>query len=467
MTNLKSTEPILTPGTVIHFSGIGGIGMSALAEMLLRTGYTVQGSDLGATPITENLTNLGATLFTGHDADNIQNANLLVYSTAIPAANPERLAATHRNVPQIPRAQLLAELMRSKTGIAISGTHGKTSTTSLTALILRSAGLDPSLIVGGLDRHINSNCHVGTGKFFVAEADESDGSLIYLNPDAAIITNIEPEHLDHYKDLQHISDTFRAFLQKLPPDGFAVLWGDDPNIMALIPHISQRVITYGTSTHNTYQIKNIRPNGFSQQFDLFSRKAHMGTIQLNVPGEHMVLNATGAAAACLELGIEYPQVQSALNQFQGVSRRLEIRFRNPHCMIIDDYAHHPTEIAATLKSIAAIWNGPVTAVFQPHRYSRTQHFLNDFPSALKLADNLVLLPVYAASEEPIPGVDSKKIADQCRKEGMSSVVLQPDIESAIQYLIQQGLNDRLIITLGAGNVWKIAEQLENCLQDQN
>jgi len=443
----------------IHFIGIGGIGMSGLAEILLKLGFFVQGSDLNQSEKTQRLSALGAKIFIGHQREHIGETDVVVYSSAVPMDNPELEAAAHSQVPIIRRAELLAELMRLKYGIAVAGTHGKTTTTSMIAHLLAHADLDPTVVVGGNANNIGTNARIGDGKYFVAEADESDESFLMLVPAIAVITNIEAEHLDHYKGLDHIVKTFGRFLSRIPFFGSAVVCGDDVNIRKLLVEYSRRAVTYGFDTHNDLWADELESNGLQQSFRLHRKKDDLGFFTQRIPGSHMVLNAMAALGVGLELNIGLEQLRTALAEFCGVKRRLEIKGEWNDILIIDDYAHHPTEIRATLQAIRRTWKRPVTAVFEPHRYTRTRYFLNEFADVLSTVDRLVLLPIYAASEPPDPDVSSKILMQQCRSRGLQDISLIENQNDVVDYLARELYPGDILVTLGAGSVFRVGENL--------
>ncbi|MDE3197095.1 MAG: UDP-N-acetylmuramate--L-alanine ligase, partial [Acidobacteriota bacterium] len=388
----------------LHFAGIGGIGMSGIAEVLLNLGYTISGSDLKLSPTTDRLVKLGATVYEGHDAKNVAGAKALVVSSAVDESNPEVQEARRLQIPVIPRGELLAELMRLKYGIAVAGSHGKTTTTSMIATILSHAGLDPTVVVGGKVSSMGgSNARVGKSDFLVVESDESDGSFLKLSPIFAIVTNIDREHLDHYRDIEEIRAAFTEFVNKVPFYGAAILCLDSPNIQTILPSIRRRTITYGRSAQADYRPYDDVPG----KFRLRSRGGELGEFELKVPGDHNVLNATAAIALSIELGVQPDVIREGLANFTGVGRRFEIRGVVNGVTVVDDYGHHPTEIRATLAAARECGHKRIHVVFQPHRYTRTRDLFDEFCGAFRDADSLIVLPIYAASEEPISGVTAE------------------------------------------------------------
>src|SRR5580658_5874443 len=397
----------------LHFAGIGGIGMSGIAEVLLNLGYTISGSDLKLTPTTDRLVKLGATVYEGHDPKNLTGAKALVVSSAVSESNSEIQEARRLGIPVIPRGELLAELMRLKYGIAIAGSHGKTTTTSMVAAILSHAGMDPTVVVGGKAAAMGgSNARVGKSEFLVVESDESDGSFLKLSPILAIVTNIDREHLDHYRDIVEIRGAFTEFVNKVPFYGAAILCLVDENIQTILPEVRRRAITYGRNSQADYQPFDQEPGDFQTRFRLRSRAADLGEFQLNIPGEHNVLNATAAIAASIELHVEPDVIREGLRQFSGVARRFEVRGEARGVAVVDDYGHHPTEIRATLAAAKSCCAGRMHVLFQPHRYTRTLHLLDDFARAFHQADRVLVLDIYAASEHPIEGATSEALVER-------------------------------------------------------
>ncbi|WP_028583002.1 UDP-N-acetylmuramate--L-alanine ligase [Desulfogranum mediterraneum] len=446
----------------IHFVGIGGIGMSGIAELLLNLGYRVSGSDLQSTEITRRLESLGGIIHRGHQAAWVAGADVVVTSTAIAGENPEVVQAREEHIPVIPRAEMLAELMRlKKYGIAVAGSHGKTSTTSLLASILGEAGLDPTVVVGGKVAHLGgSNAKLGEGEFLVAEADESDGSFLKLSPVIEVVTNIDLEHLDYYRDLDHIKEVFLEFINRLPFYGAAVVCFDDENIAQLLPRIRKRTITYGlTEQADIYATRIVSHNGESC-FTVRQRGRDLGEVRLRRPGRHTIYNSLAAIAVGLELEIDFEVIAGALADFQGVERRLEVKGEANGVLVVDDYGHHPTEIRATLDAVREAWpERRLVVAFQPHRYSRTQGLFNDFITAFHRADVLILTDIYPASEAPIEGVSSQALREAIREHGQRQTYLIPELITDPQALLSMVEPNDLVLTLGAGNIVRSGEQL--------
>ncbi len=443
----------------IHFVGIGGIGMSGIAEVLLNLGYQVSGSDLASTDITERLVTLGATVYCGHQKENLQAVNVVVTSTAVRVGNPEVVEAQRQKIPVIPRAEMLAELMRMKYGVAIAGTHGKTTTTSMVATILSHGGIDPTVVIGGRLDSLGSNAKLGQGDFLVAEADESDGSFMKLSPTIAVVTNIDADHLDYYRDLDEIRETFIHFMNKVPFYGMTAICLDDPNIQSCIPQISKRFVTYGLSSQSDLHASALTYEGSRTRFTVNNREGVLGEICLNMPGQHNVLNALAAISVGLELGLTFPTIAEGLNEFGGVQRRFQIKYDQAGIMVVDDYGHHPTEIIATLKAARNGWDKRLVVIFQPHRYSRTQALYDEFMTAFNESDHLVVMEVYAASEDPIPGVEGCDLAAGIAGHGHNDVHFIADSAEIVAHLKNTVKGGDLVLTLGAGSVWKIGEAL--------
>jgi UDP-N-acetylmuramate--alanine ligase len=450
----------------IHFVGIGGIGMSGIAEVLLNLGYAISGSDLVDSEITRRLARLGVRQVIGHRAENVEQADVVVVSSAVTPDNVEVLAAKARKIPVIPRAEMLAELMRMKYGVAVAGSHGKTTTTSLIAAVLAKGGLDPTLVIGGRLNNLGSNAKLGQGEFMVAEADESDGSFLRLNPMVAVVTTIDREHLDYYKDLADIQEAFAHFLDKVPFYGFCVVCGDEPNIRALLPGLTKKVFTYGLQGDVDYSARDIRTQGFGSVFTATRQGAALGSVRLNIPGLHNIRNALAAIATGLELDIPFPPVQDALHEFGGIHRRFEVKGEARGVTIVDDYGHHPTEIEATLHTARLVWpDRRLVVAFQPHRYTRTQALWREFCAPLLSADVVLLTDVYGAGEPYIPGVSSTLIWQGLQEGGHSQAIYVPQDEGLAAEMLKQIRGGDVVLTLGAGDVWKAGEQLLKALQE--
>ncbi len=427
--------------------------MSGLAEVLLELGYRVSGSDLRLSPVTERLTRLGAVIHQGHAAENVRAANAIVVTSAVGGGNPEVDEARRRGIPVIPRGELLAELMRLKFGIAVGGSHGKTTTTSMVATILMHAGLDPTVVVGGMAATMRgSNARVGKSEYLVVESDESDGSFLKLAPILAVVTNIDREHLDHYADLSAILAAFIEFINKVPFYGAAILCLDDPNVQRVLPSVKRRVITYGTSAQSDLRIARSSPGHLASEFHLLRRGQDLGCFRLHVPGAHNISNAAAAAAVALELGVPVEAIREGLEQFAGVDRRFQIKGCERDVTVIDDYGHHPTEIRATLAAARACQYRRVHVLFQPHRYTRTQALMDEFAQAFHQADSVFVLDIYAASEAPIEGVTSEALIHRLTDFGQKSAIYAGSINTGIDAIVATADAGDAIITLGAGNV---------------
>ncbi|MBF0209708.1 MAG: UDP-N-acetylmuramate--L-alanine ligase [Desulfamplus sp.] len=444
----------------IHFVGIGGIGMSGIAEILLSLGYTVSGSDLSSSSITQRLQSLGATVYKAHHKENIGNADVIVTSTAISKENPEVIEAKAKSIPIIPRAEMLAELMRIKYSIAISGAHGKTSTTSMVAQILNIAKFDPTVIIGGLLKSLGSNALHGKGEYIVAEADESDGSFLKYAPAIAVVTNIDLEHLDFYKDIEDIKEKFTQFINSVPFYGLAVLCLDNEHIQNLIPKIQVRYTTFGLSAQADIQARDISFEKSKSIFQVVQHGEPLGYVRLNLSGRHNITNALAAIAVALELKISFETIKCALEKIEGVKRRMDQKGVKNGILVMDDYGHHPTEIRTTLLAIRENWSDRrLVVVFQPHRYTRTAALFDEFTRSFYQSDSLILLPIYAASEAEIEGVNSETLANGIRKYGHKDVSFAPDFESCIAMLLDKIKSGDILLTLGAGNVYALGEKL--------
>ena len=446
----------------IHFVGIGGIGMSGIAELLLNLGYKVSGSDMKRSDITDRLEHLGGAIFKTHAAEQIEGADVVVVSSAIEPDNPEVQAAAQAAIPVIPRAEMLAELMRLKYSIAVAGAHGKTSTTSIVASVLAEGGLDPTVVIGGKLKSIGSNAVLGQGDFIVAEADESDGSFLKFSPTIAVVTNIDNEHLDFYEDLDAIKAVFANFLDRIPFYGLAVLCLDNEPIQELIPRLKKRYTTYGMSSQADFHIRDVAFGNQKSGFNIYHHGEKLGHINLNLPGIHNVYNATASIAVGVELNIAFDQIKSALETVEGVQRRLEIKGETNGVVVIDDYGHHPTEIKITLKAVAENWpDRRKVVVFQPHRYSRARALFDEFTRAFYQSDVLVVMPIYAASEKKIKGVNSQNLCEGIKAHGHKEVIYADGFKAA-HSLLKQTLQPRdVLLTLGAGDVWKVGEEFLN------
>ncbi|MBN2497853.1 MAG: UDP-N-acetylmuramate--L-alanine ligase [Deltaproteobacteria bacterium] len=443
----------------VHFVGIGGIGMSGIAEVLLNLGYEVSGSDLAASETTLRLENLGGRIAIGHAAENVGQADVVVVSSAVREENPEVQAARQQHVPVIPRAEMLAELMRMKHGIAVAGSHGKTTTTSILASVLAEAGVDPTMVIGGRLNSLGSNARLGQGEYLVAEADESDGSFLKLSPTYAVVTNIDPEHLDHYGKLEHIQDAFVEFANKVPFYGLVVVCIDHPNVQAILPRIGKRTVTYGFSSQADYRAEDVRFGEDRVRFEVWRRGEQLGEADLHMIGEHNVLNALATVAVADEMQIPFEVIQRALERFQGIQRRFTIRGVVGEVTVVDDYGHHPAEIRATLAGARRAYRNRLLVVFQPHRYTRTRDLEAEFCSAFNQADLVIVMDIYPAGEEPIEGVHARKLFDGIRQHGHRSVHYISDRDHVVSWLMENVEEGDLCITMGAGDVWRVGEEL--------
>lgn len=443
----------------IHFVGVGGIGMSGIAELLVNLGYGVSGSDAKRTPLTDRLAALGVRVAIGHDAVNLGEADVVVTSSAVRADNPEVAAARQRHVPVIPRAEMLAELMRLRFGIAIAGSHGKTTTTSMVALALERAGLDPTAVIGGRLSAFGSNARLGRGTCMVAEADESDRSFLKLSPSIAVITNIDHEHMEAYGTFDRLLDAFVDFADKVPFYGAVVACIDDPHVRSILPRFSRRVITYGFADDADVQGVNATTDGRRGRCEVLH-----GVLEVGVPGLHNLQNALAAVAVGLELGVPFEPIAAALAEFGGADRRYQIKGTVSGVTVVDDYGHHPTEIAAVLRAARAGAPRRVVAVFQPHRYTRTRDLLAQFGEVLAGADVTLLTEIYPAGEAPIPGVSSSAMADAIRRHGRGTVELVPSLDALPSRAAEIATDGDVVLTLGAGSIGAVGDKIVAALQ---
>lgn len=442
--------------------------MSGIAELLLNLGYKVSGSDIRSSDITRRLKRLDGIIFEGHSEEQIQGADVVVTSSAIGADNPEVVAARKASIPLIPRAEMLAELMRLKYSIAVAGAHGKTSTTSIIASVLSKGGLDPTVVIGGKLKGIGSNALLGRGDFIVAEADESDGSFLKMSPTIAVVTNIDREHLDFYKDLNSIKEAFLSFIDRIPFYGLAVLCLDNEPIQEVIPKIKKRFTTYGMSTQADFNARDIVFSNQKSRFDIYHMGDMLGNITLNLPGTHNVYNSLASIAVGVELDIPFDIIKYALETLEGVQRRLEIKGEKKGITVIDDYGHHPTEIKTTLKAVRESWpDRRIVAVFQPHRYTRTKALFDEFTRSFYQSDLLVVLPIYPAGEEKIEGIDSDGLCEGIRTHGHKEAVFKEDFKEAVLHLKEILERGDILLTLGAGDVWKVGEEMLEELKANN
>jgi UDP-N-acetylmuramate--alanine ligase len=460
----------------VHFVGIGGIGMSGIAEIMVNLGYKVSGSDLRASPLTERLAHLGATVFEGHRAENAAGAEVVVTSSAIARDNPEVLEARRLHVPVIQRAEMLAELMRLKYGIAIAGMHGKTTTTSMVAAVLAAGGLDPTVVVGGRVDAMGSNARLGKSHYLVAEADESDRSFLKLSPILAVVTNIDREHMDCYRDMDDVEQAFIDFIDRVPFYGMAVVCNDDESLRRILSRVQRRIVTYGVREDSSFRLLGVETRRTDtrerpmSRFGVLYRGQSLGEFRLHIPGAHNVLNATAAVAVGIGLDVRPENIREALESFRGVDRRFQLRGQVAGISVIDDYGHHPSEILATLAAARQCGYNRIHVVFQPHRYTRTQHLLQEFATAFGDADTLFVLDIYAASEQPIPGVTGEALARQIAAQGQCAAMYLPSFADAALAAGSVAREGDMILTLGAGNVSQlgplILEQLKTREQQQ-
>jgi UDP-N-acetylmuramate--alanine ligase len=460
-----TTKGLLDGKRRIHFIGVGGAGMSGIAELCLRLNFAVSGCDLNSTRVTTRLASLGAQISTGHHPDHIApDLDAVVISSAVKFSNPEVQRARAARVPVIPRAEMLGELLRmARMGVAVAGTHGKTTTTSLIALILEEAGLDPTVAIGGNMRSKGSNVRLGRGDFMVAEADESDASFLLLLPTIAVVTNIDPEHLDYYGTMDRVHDAYLSFINRVPFYGVAILGVDSPNVRALLPAARKLAVTYGEAADADLRAEQITIDGFSTSFAVARKGKLLGQVTVPVPGRHVALNSLAAIGVALELGIPFHVAAAALRKFGGISRRFEIKGEGAGRIVLDDYAHHPQEIRATLAAARAAFGRRIVAVFQPHRFTRMRDLFDEFVTAFDDANLLYLTEVYSAGEEPIAGVSSRRLYEALRARGHIEVrYLGDEANPALRVAVDSARGD-LIATLGAGDVYKIGEAVLDLL----
>jgi len=449
----------------IHFVGIGGIGMSGIAEVLLNLGYKVSGSDLKSSSVTQRLAGLGATVFESHRAENVVGAEVVVTSTAIDPANPEVAQAHNLHIPVIRRAEMLSELMRLKYGIAIAGMHGKTTTTSMVAAVLAAGGLDPTVVVGGRVDAMGSNARLGRSEYLVAEADESDRSFLKLSPILSVVTNIDREHMDCYRNMRDVKRTFLDFMDRVPFYGMIVACNDDPLLRRLLPQVQRRVVTYGTRRGSDFHIRlgqtelNSDEHRPMSRFKVSYRGKDLGDFSLHVPGTHNVLNATAALAVGIGLDVSLDHIRTALDNFRGVDRRFQLRGKVSGISVIDDYGHHPTEIRATLAAARQCGFRKVHVIFQPHRYTRTQSLMDEFAHAFDDADSLVVMDIYAASEQPIAGITGEVLAQRIREDGKKDAHYRASFAEAVDAVSAIAEEGEMVLTLGAGSVSQLGPMI--------
>ncbi len=444
----------------IHFVGVGGIGMSGIAELLVNLGYQVSGSDLIASAVTGRLAALGVRIFKGHRSEHVPGADVVVYSSAVAPDNPEILEARERGIPVIRRAEMLAELMRLKFGVAVAGAHGKTSATSMVASILTRGNLDPTVVIGGrLDIWGGSNAKLGQGDFLVAEADESDGSFLALSPAIAIVTNIDQEHLDHYGSMEAIRETFVQFLNKVPFYGTGIVCLDNEEIQGILPHLRKRYLTYGMAAQADLRARDVEKRGLGVSFEVLRQNHSLGRVAVGMPGDHNVLNALAAIAVGLELELDMEVIRQGLKDLGGLGRRFQVKGEREGMLVLDDYGHHPTEIMATLKTAKECWpERRLVVVFQPHRYTRTHVLFERFVIGFNEADVLIVAPIYPAGERPIEGVTAERMARGIKEHGHKEVLLCPEREDLLGALEKTARSGDVVLTLGAGDVYRVGEE---------
>jgi len=457
---------------IIHFVGIGGIGMSGIAEVLHNLGYEVTGSDLRESETTKKLRELGVKVYIGHKAENVDDAHVLVISSAVSAENPEVIEARTRSIPVIPRAEMLAELARLKYGVLVAGAHGKTTTTSLISTLFAHGGLDPTVVIGGRLKATGSNARLGQGDFLVAEADESDGSFLKLSPTIAVVTNIDREHMDFFRTMEALKEAFRSFINKVPFYGAAIVCIENEYVRELLPSTHRRYITYGLTQEAHLYARNIRKGFMSVRFEALYKGRDIGTFELPAPGTHNVLNCLAAIGVALILKMDIGVVRDALKSFSGIQRRLEFKGEVEGIKVFDDYGHHPSEVKATLRAVKeglqAVGQEPgrLIVLFQPHRYTRTKDLIDDFSVSFTDADLIIVLDIYPAGEFPIEGINSENLVRRIREAGHKDVVYGKDREGATRHIVANVKKGDIVLTLGAGNVWKLGEEILNGLKEK-
>lgn len=450
----------------IHMVGIGGTGMNGIAEVLLNMDYKISGTDIAKTEVTQRLAQLGAEISIGHEAKKVEGADVVVISSAIKQDNVEVEEARRRKIPVIPRAEMLAELMRMKYGIAVAGSHGKTTTTSMIAQVLESAGFDPTIVVGGRLNTVGAHGKLGKGDFIVAEADESDRSFLYLSPFIAVLTNLDDEHLDQYHTVDEIKTTFINFALKVPFYCPVILCLDDPNLQALIPSLERRIISYGFSTQADIFARDMQFEKFSSTSTLYWKGKKFGKLSLNVPGAHNIYNAMAAVAVGLDLDIPPEAILEALETYSGSGRRFELKKKISDIMIIEDYAHHPTEVKATLEAAKRGWKRRTVAVFQPHRYSRLSVLMNSFATSFNQADVLIITEIYPAGETPIAGVSGKVLHEEIVQFGHKNVYFEPDMKKIASLVGKMAQPEDMILIMGAGNIYEVIPDIIKTLESK-
>jgi len=455
-------NPLFRKAQHIHFVGIGGSGMSGIAEVLVNLGFTVSGSDLSLSPVTERLRTLGAKVSEGHRAEAVEKVDVVVVSSAVGLDNPEVAEARRRKIPVIPRAEMLSELMRMKYGVAIAGSHGKTSTTAMVAQVLSGAGLDPTIVIGGRLNILESNAKLGKGDLMVAEADESDGSFLRLTPTIAVVTNISEEHLTHYGTMPRLVEAFVDFLNKVPFYGVGIVCLDDQRVQSIMPRLVRPLLTYGLAGQADLVATGVEQEGFASRFEVIFRGRWLGDVRLRVPGRHSVYNALAAIGVGLEFDIRFEDIAAHLAEFTGADRRFQLKGtagpKGEDIMVVDDYGHHPVEIRATLAAAREGWNRRTVVVFQPHRYSRVQALMPEFARSFYQADVLLVTDIYKAGEKPIEGVSGESLAAAIKEHGHKDALWVGDLKGALEALRGRTRKGDMVITLGAGDVWRVGEE---------
>lgn len=452
----------------IHFIGIGGIGMSGIAEVLHDMGFKVSGSDIAESANVKRLRELGIDIKIGHQKENVEGADVIVYTSAASDDNPEIMQAKADRKPVIKRGEMLSELMRLKFAVAVAGSHGKTTTTSMVAEIVKAAKLDPTVLIGGRLNSTNNNARFGAGNIMVAEADESDRSFLMLYPSIAVITNIDHEHMESYKDFDDVKESFTSFANMVPFYGCSVVCIDNNNVADIIPNITKRFVTYGTKAQADVRAVNIKKDGFSVSYDFQKEGEILGHIEIMLPGDHIVLNSLAAATAALEMGIDFDIIAKTLSEFSGVQRRMSLRHKDDKFMVFDDYGHHPTEIATTLKAVReASANSRIVVVFQPHRYSRTQNLMSDFAKCFMDADKLYITDIYAASEKPIEGIDSERLVSEVKGHGFKDVTYLPEWKEFLNDIKEFDDRHTIIITFGAGSITNFSFEIASYIKERD
>ncbi len=445
----------------VHFVGIGGIGMSGIAELLINLGYEVSGSDIKKSPVIQRLSDLGGKISINHEKENIKGADVVVYSSAVSDDNPEIVEAKEKYIPVIPRAEMLAELMRLKYGVAVAGTHGKTTTTSMIASILSCGNLDPTVVIGGrLDIWGGSNAKLGMGDILIAESDESDGSFMVLSPTISVVTNIDYEHIEHYGDMDTLRKTFINFINKIPFYGLAILCLDDEEIQGIIPQLRKRYLTYGMNSQADLRAADIERRQLEVGFDLIFRNESLGPVVVGMPGDHNVLNALGAISVGLELDIDIEHIKEGIRNLGGLARRFQVKGEQDNILVLDDYGHHPTEVIATLQTAKTCWpEKRLIVVFQPHRYSRTEALFDRFVLSFNQADILIVAPIYSAGEAPIEGVNAEWLYQGIKEHGHKEVILCTNKSDILEVLLELIRPGDTVMTLGAGDIFNVGEAL--------